>query len=50
MRRFAGRFESRALSIRWRGANFNTPLYTKRAAVDRTPRPPANRSVSKEQP
>ena len=30
-------------SIRSRGANFKPPLYTKRAAVDRTPHPPANR-------
>jgi hypothetical protein len=35
--------------LRSRGAHFHAPLYTKRAAVDRTPRPPQSAPI-KEQP
>ena len=47
----ASRADSKATALdRSRGANFKPPLYTKRAAVDRTPHPPANRALIRKQP
>jgi hypothetical protein len=46
----ASQADSKAAALdRSRGANFNTPLYTKRAAVARTP-PHPQTALFKEQP